>query len=204
MNHPHSVSRWLEPLQQGDEQAVQKLWERYYQQLVNLARGKLGDVPRRMADEEDVVVSAFRSFCRGAEQNRFPQLEDRNDLWRVLVTITARKAVLQIRREFRQKRGGGQVRGESAFNLQGESDEIGIAQVVGDEPTPEFAVQVTEEYSRLLDLLEDETLESVAQWKMEGYHNDEIAQKLGCVPRTVERKLHRIRIIWEEEVDSGE
>ena len=104
-----------------------------------------------------------------------------------------------VSRERTAQRDGGGIRGESAFNRQGESDEIGIAQVVGDEPTPEFAVQVTEEYRRLLDLLEDETLKTVAQWKLEGYYNDEIAQKLDCVPRTVERKLHRIRIIWEEE-----
>ena len=46
---------------------------------------------RRAADEEDVALSAFDSFCRGAEQGRFPQLDGRDDLWHLLVVITVRK-----------------------------------------------------------------------------------------------------------------
>jgi len=70
---------------------------------------------------------------------------------------------------------------------------------VGDEPTPEFAAQVTEEYRRLLDLLGDDTLCRVAIWKMEGYGNDEIAEQLACSRRTVARKLESIRILWSKE-----
>jgi hypothetical protein len=47
---------------------------------------------RRVADEEDVALSAFDSFCAGAERGRFPDLKDRDNLWALLVTITARKA----------------------------------------------------------------------------------------------------------------
>ena len=72
-------------------------------------------------------------------------------------------------------------------------------QVVGDEPTPEFAAQVAEEYQRLLDLLGDESLRQVAVWKMEGLTNDEIAGRLDCSRRTVARKLETIRIIWSWE-----
>jgi DNA-directed RNA polymerase specialized sigma24 family protein len=195
-----SISQWLDQVKEGDSLAAQELWQRYYHRLVGLARKKLKDTPRRVADEEDVVVSAFDSFYRGAAQGRFPQLQDRDDLWQVLVMITARKAANQMKRDFRQKRGGGQVRGESFF-LAGlsEDERAGIDQVVGAEPTPEFAEQVTEQCEELLDRLNDATLRNVAVWKLEGYTNNEIAQRLQCKTRTVERKLRMIRELWSHE-----
>lgn len=63
--HPKgSVTRWIEGVKEGDPAAAQALWDRYFAKLVRLARQKLEDVPCRMADEEDVVLSAFDSFCR--------------------------------------------------------------------------------------------------------------------------------------------
>jgi hypothetical protein len=64
---------------------------------------KLLGAPRGMADEEDVALSAFDSFCRGAEQGRFPQLSDRDDLWRLLFVITERKAIDLVNHEKAQK-----------------------------------------------------------------------------------------------------
>jgi DNA-directed RNA polymerase specialized sigma24 family protein len=132
---------------------------------------------------------------------RFPDLHDRDNLWRLLVVITARKAIKQIARESAQRRRGGTPDGETRMNPEWE--ETAIAEVVGDEPTPAFAAQVTEEYQRLLDRLGDDTLSRVAIWKMEGLTNDEIASQLACSRRTVARKLDTIRIIWGEE-DEGE
>jgi DNA-directed RNA polymerase specialized sigma24 family protein len=153
-----------------------------------------------VADEEDVALSAFDSFCRGARQGHFPQLRDRNNLWPLLVVITARKAIDLVQQEGRLKRGGGAVRGESALQTPDDSSrEAGLDQVIGREPTPEFAAQVAEECQRLLTKLGDPELRSVALWKMEGHTNAEIAAKLGCVEGTVERKLRVIRTLWEKE-----
>ena len=57
-----------------------------------------------------------------------------------------------------------------------------------------------QEYQRLLDILGNDALRSIALWKMEGHGNDEIAAQLGCAPRTVARKLRRIRALWSQEV----
>jgi DNA-directed RNA polymerase specialized sigma24 family protein len=201
MSSSGSVTHWINQLKSGDAAGVQKLWENYFPRLVGLARKKLQELPRRAADEEDVALSAFDSFCRGATQGRFPRLLDRNNLWHLLVVITARKALQLRRHEQRQKRGGGAVRGDSALAgvSAGEADEAGLAQVIGQEPTPEFAAQMAEEYQHLLTRLGDATLREVAVWKMEGYTHEEIAAKLGCVPRTVERKLALIRTLWGSE-----
>jgi DNA-directed RNA polymerase specialized sigma24 family protein len=191
------VTHWINLIKAGERAAAQPLWERYFHRLVVLARARLRGMPRRVADEEDVALSAFNSFCRHAEQGRFPQLLDRDDLWQLLVMLAARKAVSLARYESRQKRGGGLVLGEDALGAA--EDEAGaVAQVVGDDPTPEFAAQIAEECARLLDRLGDAELRTLALWKMEGYTNAEIAGRLGCVERTVERKLRVIRGLWEQ------
>jgi DNA-directed RNA polymerase specialized sigma24 family protein len=193
------VTSWLGLLQAGDTLAAQALWDRYFPQLVRLARSRLGSIPCRTADEEDVALSAFASFVRGAEAGRFPQLADRTELWNLLVVITARKAAALKAWQQRLRRGGGKVRGDSAFlgpAGAAEQDRQGIENVIGAAPTPDFAAQVAEEYQLLLAGLE-ETLRSVAVWKLEGYTNEEIAGKLDCSVATVERKLRRIRNAWE-------
>jgi DNA-directed RNA polymerase specialized sigma24 family protein len=107
--------------------------------------------------------------------------------------LTARKAAHLMRDATRLKRGG------DATTVSLGADEAVVEDILSREPTPEFAVQAAEEYQRLLGLLGDAELERVAVWKMEGHSNEEIAEKLGCVPRTVERKLRLIRDIWQRE-----
>jgi DNA-directed RNA polymerase specialized sigma24 family protein len=192
-----SVSRYIGQLGQGDHDAAQKLWELYFRRLVGLARHQLAGGRRRAADEEDVALSAFASFCRGAEQGRFPRLQDHHDLWRLLVTITARKAIDRIEHDNALKNGGGRVRGDSA--VAGPDGGPGFDRLIGREPSPAFAAEVAEAYRRLLDRLANDTLRSIAVWKMEGYGNEEIAARLGCVTRTVERKLAVIRSLWQGE-----
>ena len=72
------------------------------------------------------------------------------------------------------------------------------------EPAPEFIAQVAEECERLLSALDDAELRSIALWKTEGYTNDEIASELGCVLRTVERKLQTIRRRWSDDQPVGQ
>ncbi len=191
MSGEGSITQWLGQIQEGDSLAAQRLWERYYRRLTALAHKKLRDAPRRAADEEDVVQSAFKCFYQGVEAGRFPKLDDRDDLWRILVTLTANKAINQFRHETRLKRNRGKVRGESVFQGNDPEEEGGgIDQVVGGEPTPEFAALVASNLQELLDELGNETLKQVALWRMEGFTNREIADRLGCKERTVERKLH--------------
>jgi DNA-directed RNA polymerase specialized sigma24 family protein len=198
MSSSGSVTLWIAQLKAGAREAAQPLWESYFRQLVARTRQKLAVVSRRAADEEDVALSAFKSFCRAAEEGRFPRLEDRDDLWQLLIVLSDRKACELIRSERRQRRGGGRVMDEAALT-SGDGDSP-MAQIVGQEPTPEMTAQVAEECRRLLGLLDDDELRRVALRKMEGYTVEEIAAELGCVPRTVKRRLQLIRRIWQEEV----
>lgn len=108
----NSVTHWLGKLKAGDPAGAEPIWNRYFPRLVELARARLRGFPRRGADEEDIALSAFDSFCRDAD------------------------------------------------------------------------------------------LKTLAVWKMEGYTNEEIAVRWGCVLRTVERRLRVIRSLWAGEVES--
>jgi RNA polymerase sigma factor (sigma-70 family) len=200
MSSGGEATDWVRRLEAGDRQGAQKLWDGYYRRLVGLARKRLHDMPRREADEEDVALSAFDSFCRGVEQGRFPRLENRDDLWQLLVVITVRKAADLLKSRRRQRRGGGKVRGESAFAGAADDPEEGrgIEQVVGAEPSPEFAVAVAEQCEILLRSLPNDQLRSIALRKMEGFTNQEIADQLTCSVATVERKLALIRATWKD------
>jgi DNA-directed RNA polymerase specialized sigma24 family protein len=199
-----SVSQWILGAKQGDSQAVGQLWQCYFERLVRLARQRLSNAQRRVADEEDVALSAFASFCSAAEAGRFPDLTDRHQLWRLLIKLTAQKATDEARRQRRAKRGGGDVRGESAvFESDASGIDQGLAQVVGDTPTPEFAAMVADQCARLLDCLDD-NLQPLALAKMEDYTNQEIAVKLRCSLTTVERGLRLIRKIWKQELERAD
>lgn len=192
-----SVTEWLQAVELGDEQAAQRLWERYYSSLLRLARSKITPRIGRVFDEQDIVLNAFEACYRGLQAGRFPHINDRHDLWKLLISLTARKAIDGIRRETRQKRGGGQVFAE-ADRFDGESDEQHMARVVGSEPSPEFAAMLAEDLQVRLNRLPQPALREICLWKMEGWTNDEIAVRLDCTTRTVERKLELIRKHWQE------
>jgi len=161
------------------------------------AHRRLGTAPRGLADEEDVVLSAFDSFLRAVDRERFSELEDRSDLWQILVMITERKAISARRKAPDAKRGGGKVVGETTDSDS--HDGIDLGQLVGLEPTPEFSLQVTEEFERLMALLADDELREIAVARLEGFTNEDIAQRLNVTSRTVERRLNLIRRLWEQD-----
>jgi DNA-directed RNA polymerase specialized sigma24 family protein len=199
-----SITRWLTQLKAGDAEAVQPLWERYFEALVRHARHKLCALrqPRTDIDEEDVALSAFHSFCSGARHGRFPRLGDREDLWRVLVHITAWKALDLRKRRSARKRGGGRVALEADLRPGADGDETAVLdRIIGSEPSPEFAAQVAEECERMLLRLTDDTQRRIALMKLACYTHEEIREQLGCSLRTVGLKLELIRRRWEEELE---
>ncbi len=193
MSPTQSVTEWLLRLRNGDrDEAAWRLWQVYFDRLVRLARARLASRPRLAADAEDVALSAFDSFIRAVEAGRFPRLDDRDDLWQVLLVLTARKAGKLIRREQAEKRGGG----ERAAAVEACA---ATAATTGKEPDPAEVAAMAETCERLLEQLQDEDLRRVAVWKLEGYSNADIADRLERSVGTVERKLRLIRRIWEDE-----
>lgn len=201
MNIQQTVTLWINQLRTGDEAAAQQLWARYFERMVRLAHQRLGEAKHGLADEEDVALSAFNSFCLGVKQGRFPQLMDRDGLWPLLVAITAHKSVDLIRHENRQKRGGA---GSPNAEAPKRPEVVSLSEILSREPNPEFAGEMAELFDQLfhkLDRAEDPDLKLIALRRMQGDSASEIAADLGCVKRTIERKVAIIRRLWEQEAE---
>ncbi len=198
-----SVTQWIDALKKGQPDAAAALWQRYYGRVLAVARRRLQTSTDKTAEEaEDVALSAFYGLCAGAAQGRFDHLNDRIDLWQLLTAITVKKSLSRQQWNGRLKRGGGRVFAGSAGVPPGHPADPGgdeaLPLVLSKEPTPESVAIIQEQFDELLDALEDSTLRQIALWRMDGLSNAEIAEKLGCVLRTVERKIERIRLIWEQ------
>lgn len=189
-----SITHWIERVKAGSEgTAEQELWDRYFSRLVALARSKLADLPPSARDEEDLALSAMNSFFMRAERGCFSRLHDRSDLWQLLAKITVRKTIDRRRNARAEKRGDGQGPDDCC-------SEESLRNIAGNGPTPDMLAAINEECQRLMNSL-DEGLRPVAHMKLEGYTNREIAEALGRVERTVERKLDRIRQTWLKDAE---
>jgi DNA-directed RNA polymerase specialized sigma24 family protein len=197
-----SVTGWIGDLKAGDDDAARLLWDRYFQRLVQVARARLERAhhPGAGAEAEDAALSAFDSFCDRAKRGLFPRLRGRDELRRLLVTITLRKSADRIDLHLRRKRGGGRVVGEVDLPRSGMThDPLALDRFAGPQPRPELAAVLQDEFERLLQTLGDDTLRAVALGKLAGYTDEEVAENLGCARRTVVNKLRLIRTTWEEQ-----
>jgi DNA-directed RNA polymerase specialized sigma24 family protein len=201
-----TVTIWLNQLQAGEAHAVQQLWERYFPRMVDLARRQLGAVPRRAADEEDVALEAFHSFCRAAGAGRYPDLRDRFGLWQLLLALTINKAVDLVNHAGRDKRSWRRTSLFSELDARGPQAGINALSTMFRcrQPDPAFTALVTDQLQWLLQQLEDEQLREIALLKLEGCTNPEIALKLHCALSTVERRLRLIRLRLERHLSASE
>jgi RNA polymerase sigma factor (sigma-70 family) len=184
-----SVTRLIRAVQDDRSSAVGPLLTVYFDRLVHLARARLQNLPGMTGYDEDLALRSFYSVYRRVRDPERPlQLTGRDDLWRLLATRTISRAIDLIRRHRPEE-------------VPCDSD---VKLLLSREPTPEEAAEMADECRRLLDLLDEPDLRQVALWKVEGFTNEEIAERLDCVPRTVERKVSRIRLLWKHELKTLE
>ena len=196
---PEQFASLLDRVRQGDDEAITVLWKDYYQGLVHLAAKRMPENLRRTADEEDIAISAFESFIAGVREDKFPDLRGPENLWGLLITLTARKVNAHLRHHTRQKRGGGAVRGESVFvDPRDTSNSVGIGKIEGDIAPADLTAELAEACDGLLNQLGDEQLRVIAIMRMDGFLVDEIAKKVSLSKRAVERRLQLIRQTWSE------
>ena len=193
MSSVGSVTHWMELVAGGDSPlAEDRLFERFFERLVQLARTRLKDCPRAGEDEEDVALCALDSFFRRAKRGEFTDIQDRSDLWTLLATITNRKAINQFHKQTAAKRR------LTSLDEPWKEYHYGVDQQVAKEPPPDVLLQMIEECHKRLEQLHDPVLRKVAIRRLEGYSNGEIARELEVSDRTVRRKIDRIRLEWSE------
>jgi RNA polymerase sigma factor (sigma-70 family) len=206
MDSQGSVTRLIEQLRSTDpslrEDAARGLWDRYVPALLNLARRHLDRRLLHRADEDDVLQSMYASFCMRQQRGDF-ELGGRDDLWKLLVTVTLRKARNAARRHRRDARDYRREGNSDGGDPTGRAEDFDPCDV--SEPTPADAAAFNDELERRLHALGDPTLRRIALCKLEGYTNKEIARELdNCTERTIERKLARIRTRWARSDEANE
>lgn len=196
MSELGSVSIWLQSLPHDKQEATRQLWERYYGRLVTFVRNKLRSGPSAARDEEDIALSAFACFCENAEKGRFPKLNDRDDLWQILVTIAKHKLYDYVQQESAGKRDYRKTIHALSANCPPETEAPVLLQVISDEPSPELVVEVADSFRQLMGALGEDKYRKVALLKFEGYSNAEIAKEIDRSERAVSHRLDTIRAIW--------
>ena len=180
-----SITRLIRAVQNGSDTAIRPLLAAYFDRLVQLARKRLQNMPGLAGYDEDLALRSFHSvYQRLRDPERPLDLAGRDDLWRLLATRTISRAIDLIRRHHPQEVPGDQE----------------VSDLLTREPTPLEAVEMADECRRLLEALPGPELRLIALLKVEGYTNEEIASQLDCVPRTIERKMGRIRLLWKHEL----
>ena len=182
-----SITQLIRAVQDGSSSAVRPLLLAYFERLVRLASKRLRNVPGLAGYDEDLALRSFHSvYRRLCDPARPLDLAGRDDLWRLLARRTISRTIDLIRRHRPRE-------------VPGDED---ITQLLTRELTPEEAAELADDCRRLLDSLREPELRQIALWKVEGYTHEEIAARLDCVPRTIERKVSRIRLIWRHELEA--
>lgn len=199
-----SVTRWFEELRQGNPAAAQRLWDRYYTELVRVARSKqrAGRWARILEGDEEAAEDALAELFQGTRRGLYPDIHDRNDLWKLLFTITSRKVKDQFNHATRKKRDARRNLGQ---NPDGEHDgPHGYLDCVsGQDPDASTSKILAEEYESLLNVLKSDQLKLIAIYRMDGYTNEQICERLGCSLGTFALRLRVIKATWIREFEKA-
>lgn len=186
-----SVSEWLVQAREGNADALQKLWSRYFKRLTRYASARIPNALQAKRDGEDCAIEAFQSMLAGIREGRLDGINSRDELWILLTVIAGRRVASHIEEESRDKRRSGE-------SLRLEAMAFGSNSVVDDEDGPALLVELEETIQRLFDLLSGQHVHQIARMRLSGHLVAEIAEILKISPRTVQRKLSLIRRIWLE------
>ncbi|MEL6898236.1 MAG: ECF-type sigma factor [Planctomycetota bacterium] len=199
MQEEEPITHWIQCLRQGDQEAAQELWRVFFDRLKNYAAKKLGELPKRVSDEDDVALSAFHSVVRGVQDDTFKRMESREDFWQLLVVIAARKAS-NLHRKQRQRREAGESVLANAVAVN--EHPMGTLQ---DDNLEEQDLAMYFHCTEILEQLPG-NLQTVVLMRMSGYSNAEIAGRIGRSMKTVEHYFRQVRAVWADlnpDIDAG-
>ena len=187
-----SVSNWLKELKTGDQNAVEAIWNRYYQRVVEFAIRKMKINPDRAIDGEDIAQLTMHRFCLNATSGNYPDLDDRQQLWDLLVVYTLHRIRKHLRECNRTKRSG----------MHRVVFEFKRSQVLQDLRSPEAPTIMADMVQSWLDRLDREDpsgqLKQIAIWSMEDISGSEIARIMKKRKSAILQQIRLIRLLWEE------
>ena len=173
----------MNKLQNGDNAAIEEIYNRYSRRLASYAAKRIGADNLCVVDENDIVNSVFRMIVEKSKDGRFPKLSRGTDLMPFLMSVVAHKTIDHIRKEKRKFLG-------MSFEEVLQEDSL----------EPHMAAASSEAIKELLGSLEKASLQKIVKLKCDGKMNLEIAQEIGVSPKTISRKLEKIKRIWMRQI----
>lgn len=199
MPDPGSVTGLLIQLHSDDpavrERAIAELVSRYTPELLGLITARMNDQLQQRVAPEDILQEVLFSFCARQQRGEY-DLTNRDQFLDLVVTISLNKVCSAARREQRHRRD---IRRDQSLDAPGPTDRSLLDLPDRGATPPDVVAEVAEEIERLLASLPPECRE-VALLRVEGYTTEEMAQKIDRTPRTVERRMERVRALWGEEM----
>lgn len=178
----------------GDVEATEQLFFYFAERLSRLAQRYLSPKLAPRVDGGDVMQSALKSFLVRASAGQF-RIENSQDMWKLLVTITVRKARQQVRVH------NAEIRAVDREVPQPLAGEVSIVDQLTEEPSVAEAVACAEEIDRLV---KDDPPEyaRVLELRLADYSIREIADELRLTKGTIESILNvfksRLARRWNE------
>ena len=194
MSEDRSFDNLMARLRTGDNDAATRVFNRFANRLIELARRRLAPEVRQKLDPEDVLQSVFRSFFAHQAAGEIKDLEGWDSLWSWLVVITLRKCGKRMDYFFSERRD---VHREIPVELPDEDEADSDSGHSSDEPTPSEAAMLTETVEQLMSRFEGRHRQ-ILTLILQGHLVREISLKVGCTERMVYRVLDRVKEMLEE------
>ena len=204
--HENQEDELVQRVKQGDKDAANELFGKYFDRVSRAARKRLKQRRLRGTDSQDIAASVFESLWKKVDRKQFSEndLTTVDEFWRLLCTMIRFKTEDHVRREHADKRGGGQVRGESIF-VRPDGDHVpGLAGQSDGAMTADEMAAFQDHHQMMLELLDDAILQEVVTLRMEDNKVADIAKHFEKSERWVKRKLALIRDIWQRQIDKAE
>ncbi len=177
------VKRW----RNGDESAATELHDKYLAKLVEFAKQHLNEKFRKRIDAQDLVQSIYRSVFR-VTRERSIEFTDDTGFWKWLATLALNKTYNRVKYleagSRNPSREGGRAEDASLRAIS--------AGRYRSMPSSEEVVELADLLETILKALEP-TDQQILQFRIEGFTQQEIAERLNVDPRTVRRRLESIR-----------
>ncbi len=179
-------------MRQGDTNAISQLVSRYFGKISAFAESKLRRGVHITDDGEDIAITVLQTITECTAQGRYPDLQDRNDLWLLMIVI-AQHAVID-----RQRSVMNRTPMHSMTDIL-ESYNLKLDAFLGKEDSESKAMEIFECWEKLLKSLPDEASREIAKLKLQGHSNRKIGDILRSSYRTVDRKVNNIAKQWHEQ-----
>lgn len=178
------------------KQTEDEFFETCLPKLLEIIKYQLRGINPGHFDEQDIAQTVMRTLLRMIREGSNNVPEEGKEMLRFLTGIARHKLSDRQRKHFSKKNNEGKLIQGSALASGAEARTIGLDEIgITDISQSETARQIVDDLEELLTKLDRNDLKLLVQWALEGLTQKEMAERLGCALRTIEKKWQLIKTI---------